>query len=401
MATTKACAPTVRAGGLVVPSDEGLQKGVNQIYPIVNNVFEQMTGQRSIQAVDTNSLVAMGQTIESLGKTELWLNTLVRRIGYTIDTYRPYRNKYAGMSRTQLEWGAIVQKITADMPEATLDKTWDVGMMDGQSVDQWIINNPKIKQRFWDQEEAYSYFITIQTKLLKRAFLSAGAMAALITQIFGKIQNKREFAYEELARLCIANLIVNLKGFQRIHLLTWYNNATGQTLTPGQAKYSPEFLRFAMAMINNISHKFENMSVLYNYDREERFSSRSQQRLFMLADFMVQFEMIPEYLAFAHDSIAANPTMQVPYWQASGETPMPDWDTVSAIKATDNSGAIVELDNVIGLLHDWEVMGTFRREEDVLTTPVNARARYYNTFWHEDQFWFNMTDENAVVFLLD
>jgi len=387
--------------GLITPSDEGLQKNVQQIYPIVNAVFEQMTGQKGIQAVDTNSLVAMGQRVINSGQTEVWLNTLARRIGYTIDTFRAYRNKYSGMARTQLEWGAIVQKITVDMPEAVLDKAWDVGKMDGESVDQWIINNPKVHQRFFDNETAYAYFITIQTAYLNRAFLNAGAMAALITQIFGKVQNKREFAYEELARLCIANLCVNLKDFQKIHLVTMYNNATGAALTPNSAKYDAAFMRFALATINQISRKFESMSVLYNSDKEERFTPRESQRLFMLADFMTFLETIPEYLAYAHDTIGANPDMLVPYWQASGTTSTPDWEAVSSIKATNNEGSTVEQKNLIGILHDYEVMGTFRREEEVLTTPVNARARYYNTFWHEGQFWFNMSDENAVAFYLD
>ena len=39
----------------VVGPGESLANGVNQIYPIVNNVFEQMTGSKEIQAIDTAS----------------------------------------------------------------------------------------------------------------------------------------------------------------------------------------------------------------------------------------------------------------------------------------------------------------------------------------------------------
>lgn len=387
--------------GIISPSDEGLQKNVAQIYPIVNEVFEQMTGNKQLKAVDTNSFIAQGQQIINSGMTEVWLNTIARRIGLTIDTFRPYKNKFADLARTQLQWGAIVQKLTVDMPDAVLDKAWDVGKMQGQSIDQWVINNPKVKQRFFDNESAYAYFITIQTAYLNRAFASESQMQALISQIFGKITNKREFTYEELGRLCTANLAVNLREAQHIHLVTEYNNATGAAITPEQAKYDPAFLRFTMSMINNISAKFENMSVLYNVDKEERFSNLKYQRLYMLSDFYTFLEMIPEYLAYAHDTIAAKPTMRVPYWQASGIMTVPDWNAVSSVKATNNSGSTVELSGLIGILFDYETMGTFRREEDVLTTPVNARGRYYNTFWHESQFYYNMTDENAVAFFLN
>ena len=52
-------------------------------------------------------------------------------------------------------------------------------------------------------------------------------------------------------------------------------------------------------------------------------------------------------------------------------------------------------------MFDHDAMGTFREEETVLTTPVNARAAYYNTFWHERPLWFNDMGENGIVFFLD
>ena len=59
------------------------------------------------------------------------------------------------------------------------------------------------------------------------------------------------------------------------------------------------------------------------------------------------------------------------------------------------------IENVVGILFDREGIGTFRQEEKVLTTPVNARGAYYNTFWHEKQMWFNDMSENAVIFTLN
>ena len=398
---TNANTPAPTAGGLITPSTEGLYTDVSQIYPIVNDIFEQMTGQKNIQAVDTNSFVAMQQMIINQDKTVPLLTSLARRIGYTIDTYRPYKNKYSTLGRTQLQWGSIVQKLTVDMPDATLDKAWDVGQMQGQSIDQWIINNPKVKQRFFDNESAYAYFITIQTAYLNRAFTSEAHMQALIAQIFGKITNKREFTYEELGRLCTANLVGNLKEAQHFHMVTIYNNLTGNSLTTQQARFDPAFLRFFLSFVNGISAKFENMSVLYNCDGEERFSARADQRLYVLADFYMSMDTVPGYLSFQHNGIATDPTMMVPYWQAQGTNSTPDWNATSSIAVTNSAGSTVELKNLVAILFDYEVMGTFRHETDVLTTPVNARGRYYNTFWHENQFYYNMSDENAVAFFLD
>lgn len=384
----------------------GLNPNVEQVYPIVNSLFAQMTGREDITAVDTESLIAMGQQIQDLGKLDLWLNTLARRIGLTIDTYRVYRNKFSDLSRSQLEWGAIVQKLTAEMPEATEDKIYDIGKMDGQSVDHYIINNPKIHQRFFDKETPYSFFLTTSTKLLKDAFLGAGAMQAMFTQMFGKVQNKIEFTNEELARICVANFMLHLGRPQHFHLVSMYNNS--RPLEPNidtdAAKHNPDFLRFAIGIMNNVSNKMENMSIQFNADKFDRFTPKADQRFYMLADFKTMLETVVQYEAFNPQYVSTAPDIVVPYWQSSkyivDDENHVDWSNISSIAGT-VKGKDVELSNIVAILFDREALGTFREEEEVLTTPVNARAAYYNTFWHEKQLWFNDMSENGVVFFLD
>lgn len=84
---------------------------VNQIYDLCNQIFQQMTGRTDIEAVDSASLVAMGNEVSNLGKNDLWLNTLARRIGLTIDSYRVYRNRFSDLYRTQVEWGGTGSEI--------------------------------------------------------------------------------------------------------------------------------------------------------------------------------------------------------------------------------------------------------------------------------------------------
>lgn len=391
---------------LIAPAP-GLNPDVNQIYPIVNSVFEQMTGREDIQAVDTASLVAMGKAIEDSGKKDLWLNTLNRRIGHTITDYRVYRNKFSELNRTQMEWGAIVQKLTSEMPEARYDDMPDVGKLDGQSLDHYIISNPKVHQRLFDKETPYSFMLTIQDKYLKQAFLNSGAMGAFINQIFGKVRNKMEFTNEELGRLCIANFGLNLKTTQHYHLVSMYNSTNpAVTVTTQTARYNGDFLRYAVGIMNAVSNKMESMSVLYNSDGFDRFTPRGDQKFYLLADFMTILETQVSYAAFNPQYVTARANNLVPYWQASSAMNDPNnWDTITSIKGTvtNDKGVSVEktLNNLIGILFDYDALGTFREEERVYTTPINARGGYYNTFWHEDQLWFNDMSENGVAFFLD
>lgn len=375
---------------------------VNQIYDLCNQIFQQMTGRTDIEAVDSASLVAMGNEVSNLGKNDLWLNTLARRIGLTIDSYRVYRNRFSDLCRTQVEWGALVQKLTVEMPDAVADDMYKVGQMNGQALDHYIINNPKAKQKIFDKETPYSFFITMQEKMLTEAFLNAGAMSSFVNQVFGKVQNKIEVVLEDLARVALVNMMCNLSTKQEIKLVTLYNSKTGSTLNPQTALFDPAFMRFAIGMMNNIASKLETMSVLFNTDGYDRFTPKSEQRFYVLADFITQLETVVQYAAFNPQYVNKSVDIAVPYWQGVKEgDDINDIAVLSKVIGKVDSKVDKTIENVVGVLFDREAIGTFRQEEKVLTTPVNARGAYYNTFWHEKQMWFNDMSENAVIFTLN
>lgn len=375
---------------------------VNQIYNLCNQIFQQMTGRTDIEAVDSASLVAMGNEVSNLGKNDLWLNTLARRIGLTIDSYRVYRNRFSDLYRTQVEWGALVQKLTVEMPDAVADDMYKVGQMNGQALDHYIINNPKAKQKIFDKETPYSFFITMQEKMLTEAFLNAGAMSSFVNQVFGKVQNKIEVVLEDLARVALVNMMCNLSTKQEIKLVTLYNSKTGSTLNPQTALFDPAFMRFAIGMMNNIASKLETMSVLFNTDGYDRFTPKSEQRFYVLADFITQLETVVQYAAFNPQYVNKSVDIAVPYWQGVKEgDDINDIAVLSKVIGKVDSEVDKTIENVVGVLFDREAIGTFRQEEKVLTTPVNARGAYYNTFWHEKQMWFNDMSENAVIFTLN
>lgn len=375
---------------------------VNQIYSLVNSVFKQMTGRTDITVTDTKSLVAMGNEVESLGKNDLYLNSLARRIGLTIDDYRVYNNDFSHFKRDSFEYGAIVQKLHVEMPEAVSDDVYDVGKLDGQSVDHYVINNPKVQQKIFDVVTPYSFFITIQDWLLQEAFLSSGQMYSLINTIFGECQNKMEVVHEDLGRMALANIFVNVDNTQVYNLVSSYNFTHNATLTANSALYDPDFLRYAIGIMNNISRKMTKMSVVYNSEGKNRHTPYDKQSMFILSDFLTQLETVVLYAAFKDQYLKLQNFVPVPYWQAIKDgTKINDWSTVSQVILNNSNGAQTIVNNIVGCIIDYDAFGTFRQMKRVATTPVNARALYYNTFWHERQMWFNDLGENAVLFTLN
>lgn len=367
----------------------------NQIYSLVNSVVGQAIGGTELTAANTQGLISLGTTVlGSQTNTEAFLNTLVQRIGKTILSYRKYTNKLGDMVVDDFTMGAILQKIKVAMPAAESDPAY--ALTDGQSVDHYVVAKPTAHQKLFVTRTPYSFHVTIQRETLREAFLSETAMGSFLSVVFGEVQNKIELALEDLGRLCIANYMAEVGSSAReIKLVTGYNAIhEGSTVTAATAMHTDAFLRYAIAQIQLYSKRFTDMSTLYNNGSETRHTPKDAQRLRVRSDFSTMLETVVEYAAFHDEYVKLKSYTEVNFWQ-SAQTP----GSISITRASD--GTSVTLANIIGILHDKDAMGIYKKETDVLTTPVNAAGMYYNTYWHEKQLWFNDLSENAVIFTLN
>lgn len=397
----------------------------NQIYTIVNEVNAEAFGSEAIDVIDNQGLISLGDTVlSSTTNTEAFLNTLVQRIGRTIISFRQYRNKLADMVVNDFEYGAILQKIRVHLTEAETDPAY--GLTDGYSVDPWTVNKPDVEQKLFVTRTPYMFHVTIARKQLKEAFLSESGMGAFIGAVFGQVRNSIEVSLENLGRLCIANMMAEFTPFtpsvgddtpattlnHEVKLCTLYNTARGYhgvipgeggaADTPASAGYvdadtclfDDDFLRFAVKTMKSYSDNFTDMSTLYNDGEIETFTPREDQRLKVLSSFERALETVVQYSAFNEEMVRLNAFATLNFWQSAQTA-----DTVKVERASD--GVAVTIQNVVGVLYDRDALGIYKRDEDVLTTPVNAKGLYYNTFYHQLELWFNDTSENFVFFTLN
>lgn len=381
-----------------------------QIYSIVNEVNAEAFGSTDVDVIDAQGLVSLGDTVlSSSTNTEAFLNTLVQRIGRTIVSFRQYRNKLSDMVVNDFEWGAILQKLRVHLTEAEADPAYSLA--DGQSVDPWVINKPDVEQKLFISRTPYMFSVTIARKQLREAFLSESAMAAFIGAVFGQVRNSIEIALENLGRTCINNMIGEFTPGtptsgtattlnHEVALCTLYNTEMGYTdqdpgyVTDETALQNPDFLRYAISVIKTYSDNMTDMSVLYNDGSIETFTPREDQRLKILTSFQRRLETVVQYSAFHEEMVALDGYAVVNFWQSAQ-----DPSHIMVERASD--GAQITKTHIVGVLYDRDALGMYRRDEDVLTTPVNTRGLYYNTHYHSMQLWFNDTSENFVYFTLN
>lgn len=382
----------------------------NQIYTIVNEVNAEAFGSTDIDVIDSQGLISLGDTVlSSSTNTEAFLNTLVQRIGRTIISFRQYRNKLADMVVNDFEYGAILQKIRVHLTEAETDPAY--ALTDGQSVDPWKINKPDVEQKLFVTRTPYMFSVTIARKQLKEAFLNESAMGAFIGAIFGQVRNSIEVSLESLGRHCIANMIGEFTPAtpsggeattlnHEVALCTLYNTARSYESTDAgfvdenTALFNEDFLRFAVKTMKMYSDNMTDMSTLYNDGEIETFTPREDQRLKVLSSFERALETVVQYSAFNEEMVRLNAFSTLNFWQSAQ-----DPSYVMVERASD--GAQVVKTHIVGVLYDRDALGMYKRDEDVMTTPVNARGLYYNTFYHQMELWFNDTSENFVYFTLN
>ena len=371
----------------------------NQIYSIVNAVAQETMGESAILATDTASLVAMGNAIlSSSTNTECFIDTLVQRIGRTMISYRPYKSKLGLLAVSDMTMGAILQKIKVKMPTAVEDVTTQ--LIDGQAIDHYIVSKPKATQKLFVKRTPYTFYITIQKKWLREAFLSEVAMGSFISAIYGEVENALELSQENLARLCMANFMATISTDTNrvINLVSDYNTASSSSIPTGEnALLSEQFLRYALGRINNISKKMETMSVLYNDGTETRHTPIADQRFVSIVDFQTALETQVQWAAFHERYVEKKNGIEVPYWQAA-KSP---YNIDLIIEGDDEPEESTTLENIVAFIHDRDALGTYRKEVEVATTPLNARGLYTNQFWHMNDLYFNDITENGIIFTLN
>lgn len=369
----------------------------NQIYTLVNGAAQQAVGKTALTATNTQSLVALGNSVlSSSSNTEAFLNALCQRIGRTIFAFRAYRNKFGDLVLNDFEMGAILQKISFHLFQSEEDPSYD--LTDGQSVDMYEVSKPVVDQKLFVKRTPYMFHVTIARQLLKEAFLSIEAMDSFIGYVFSTMQNSIEYSLENLGRATLANMIAEASATaaRKVDLVTLFNAIPGgDDITAETALYNEQFLRFAIGQINMYSDKMTDMSVQYNDGTIERFTPYDEQKIILLNEFKRMSETQVQYAAFNKNLVSVDGAFKtVNYWQAA-QSPM----SINVNRASD--GTATTINNIIGVMYDRNALGVYQEEQEVLTSPVNAAGRYYNTFYHLKRLWFNDRSENFIYFTLN
>lgn len=386
----------------------------NQLSTVLTSIVNQATGKANLTATNTADFVSVAQTGLQAGYDPL--STAISQVlSRTIFSARPYSRKFKGLEADSLRYGNHVRKLQV------ADKAWEddsrITLTDGQSIDQYTVNKPKVLQTNFYGANVYQKSMTIYRDQLDCAFSGPEEFQRFIGMIMGNASDMIEQAHEATARATIANYIAAVvsgsgtldNGERVVNLVTAYKTYAGISDNDwnvyAPANYAP-FARWAFGLIKTISQKMQERSLAYHqnptgYDIS-RHTPVSDQRAFIYTPEMNTIDATVLSTTFNDEYLKLLPHENVTFWQ-SFNTPgsinvTPAYMAANGTIATAESA--VSQGNIFAVLCDQEAMGYTVVNEWSQPTPFNAKGGYYNQFWHfTDRYWNDFT-ENFVVFLM-
>ena len=392
---------------------------VSQIASVLNVAIQkEITGEVDLVQEDLSNIVDVGKvvtsslTVAGANATNSFISTIIDRVGRIKFVDRTYRSQAPNIVKDSFEFGSILMKVRAEVPDFQENTSWKLGDLDGYGIkdkdelDPFVISAPTATQQVYNSRVTYEAPITIGEVQLKQAFTSASEMGRFIAMIENRIQLKMTLSTDALIMRTINNLIglkIGSSSANVVNLLSLYNAAVGagNTLTAAAALRSTEFLRFATKTIALYKDYLKTAGTKYNEGGYLTFTPSDRLKFVVLSEFAKDMETYLYADTYHNEFVTMDGYSTVPFWQSQGDG-VDDYNIRSGldIKCTDgtNTYTVVQ-EGIVGVMFDEEAAAVVNENYRV-TAQYNARGEYTNYFYKWDAGYMNDTYENCIVFLV-
>jgi hypothetical protein len=395
---------------------------VKQIYTLINSVSGEVLGRTDIVTEDLTGIVDLGKEVFNQSAVDNYVKSLVNHIGKVIFVNRPYAGKVPSVLMDAWEFGSVLEKISADVPEAEENDTWN--LTDGQSYDQDVFHKPTVTAKFFNSKVTFEVPVSITERQVKESFSNAAQLNGFISMIYAAVEKSMTIKADALIMRTINNMIAetflaDAKAFgataagdmagadlasastaRCVNLLKLYNDKTGAStkLTAAKAITDPDFIRFASYVMGTYADRLQSISTVFNVGGKERFTPKDMLHVVLLSDFAKSAQTYLYSDTFNRGDVLLPQAETVPFWQGSGQNY--EFANTGNINIKESGGKAVEISGVLGVMFDRDALGVCNLDRRV-TTNYNAKAEFFNNYYKFDAGYFNDTNENFVVFFIE
>ena len=379
---------------------------VEQIYQIINSITSEELGLQTVLAEDLSNIVDIGTEIFDATSVDNYVKSLVNHIGKVIFVNRPYSGSVPSVLMDGWEYGSVLEKITAEIPEATENESWE--LTDGASYDPNIFYKPVVSAKFFNKRVTFEVPMSFTEKQVKESFSSAEQLNGFMSMLYNAVDKSMTIKVDALVMRTINNMVgetvyadyqggtlSSKSGVKAVNLLYLYNTKYSKSLTAAAAITDPDFIRFASYEMGVYASRLTKISTLFNIGGKDRFTPADLLHVVMLSDFRKAANVYLQSDVF-HNELSALPSAEeVPFWQGSGTAYA--FDDISNIKITTASEHSVDIPGVLCVMFDRDALGVTNLDRRV-TTNYNPKAEFFSNWYKFDAGYFNDTNEQFVVF---
>lgn len=377
---------------------------VKQIYELVNAATGETLGKTDLLAEDLSNLVDVGTEVFNQNSMDKYVRSLVDHIGKVVFVNRPYTGVAPSVLRDGWEYGAVLEKITAQLPLATENESWE--LEDGTSYDPNIFYKPQVSAKFFNKRTTWEIPLSFTEMQARGSFSNASQMNGFLSMLYTAVENSKTIKTSDMIQRTINNMIsetVKDAGSggvspRCVNLLPDYNTKFGQSLTFEQAITDAGFIRYASFVMSLYQDRLKKMSTLFNIGGQPRFTPKDRLHIVLLSEFAKAAGVYLQSDVF-HDTLVKLPEAEtVPYWQGSGTgTDAYKPAKTSSIVVDDGEGGSDTYTGILGIMFDREALGVCNEHQRV-TTNYNPKAEFFTNWYKVDTGYFNDLNENFVVF---
>ena len=384
---------------------------VKQIYTLMNSVSNEVLGKTDLVKEDLTGVIDLGKEVFNQNAVDNYVKSLVNHIGKVIFVNRPYAGKVPSVLMDSWEFGSVLEKISADIPQATENESWS--LTDGQEYKQDVFHKPTVTAKFFNSKVTFEVPVSITEKQVKESFTNAEQLNGFLSMIYSAVDKSMTIKADALIMRTINNMVAetfkaDATAFtggdyskastnRCVNLLKLYNDKFGTTLTPQKAILNADFIRFASYTIGMYADRLGSISTLFNVGGKARFTGSDMLHLVLLTDFAKGADTYLYSDTKNYQFVTLGKHETVPCWQASGQSY--SFNDVSTIEVKTASGTDIKVSGVIGVMFDRDALGVSNLDRRV-TSNYNAKAEFFNNYFKFDAGYFNDTNENFVVFYM-
>lgn len=406
---------------------------VEKIYELINSVSGEVLGRTDIVSENLTGIVDLGTEVFNQSAVDNYVKSLVNHIGKVIFVNRPYAGKVPSVLMDAWEFGSVLEKISADVPEAEENDTWN--LTNGKSYDQDVFHKPTVTAKFFNSKVTFEVPVSITERQVKESFSNAAQLNGFISMIYAAVEKSMTIKADALIMRTINNMIAetvlaDAKAFgataagdmaganlssastaRCINLLKLYNDKyfpatpdesdptpNPNALTAKKAITDPDFIRFASYVMGTYADRLQSISTVFNVGGKERFTPKDMLHVVLLSDFAKAAQTYLYSDTFNRGDVLLPQAETVPFWQSSGKNY--EFASTGTIDVKESGGKAVKISGVLGVMFDRDALGVCNLDRRV-TTNYNAKAEFFNNYYKFDAGYFNDTNENFVVFFIE